>query len=421
MKRLILSLFSVSLLTTAHAQTRQDFEKAINRFQTFLNNEQTDSIYSMLSERGKTMMPIEKAKQAFIGLHKQLGTFKSYEFINQESSLATCKSFFDNGVLTLFVSLNSEMLFENLRFLPYKDKSEVSKSSKTNFTLKTQTGNINGTLEIPDVTSKMPVVLIIAGSGPTDRDCNNALGAKTNAFLMLADSLKKAGIASLRYDKRGVGESAAAAINSGNGTLDELISDASGCIKMLKADPRFSSVYVLGHSEGSLVGMVAANREQANGYISLSGAGRTTDKLIREQLDAQSKEMGAKAGIIMDSIKKGYKVLDVPEELSMLFNPGVQPFLRSCMKYDPIAEIKKLKIPVMIAQGTTDLQIAVKDAELLKKAVPKAKLTLVEGMNHILKQAPADREQNFATYNNPELPLSAGVANAIVSFIKTGK
>ena len=174
---------------------------------------------------------------------------------------------------------------------------------------------------------------------------------------------------------------------------------------------------MVGHSEGSLIGMIAAAKENVAGFISISGMGERMDKVIDKQIRAQSAEMADKAKVISDSIRNGYTAMDIPPLLNNLFHTTVQPYLHSCFQYDPQAEIKKLEIPVLIIQGTTDLQISPEDAELLKKAQPKAKLVLVAGMNHILKQAPANREQNFATYNMPDLPLSSGFVPALVKFI----
>ena len=196
------------------------------------------------------------------------------------------------------------------------------------------------------------------------------------------------------------------------------VDDAEGFIKQLKKDSRFSKVIIAGHSEGSLVGMIAAQKEKVAGFISISGASERVDKVIEQQLHAQSADLEDKATVILDSLKRGLLVKNVDPMLSNLFSPAIQPYMISWLKYEPKQEIKKLTIPVLILQGTTDMQVGVAEARELKKAYPKATLKIIEGMNHPLKQAPADREQNAATYINPKLPLSPGLMTSIVNFIE---
>jgi hypothetical protein len=420
MKRNIL-LVVVMLATSAlGAQTKADLDAMVAKFRIYLNEQQPDSFYQMFSEQAKKSLTPEKAAQVLSGVYQQYGNLSSYELLHEDAGMATYKLTLERTKITLLIGLNKDIKMETFRFLPSKDESatDTVKKEKSNFIYKSPAGNIYGTLALPTGSKKVPVVLIIAGSGPTDRDCNSALGLTSNAFLMLADSLQKAGIASVRYDKRGVGESKAAVKDEASLRFDDYINDAIGIIKMLKEDPRFSGVYVLGHSEGSLIGMIAAGRESVAGYISVAGAGENLGKIAERQYSAQSDELGKKAKVILDSLKKGYTVKDIDPGLKMLFHPSIQPYLRSALRYDPSVEIKKLKIPVVIIQGTNDLQISVADAEMLKKANRKAKLILVDGMNHVLKQAPADREQNFATYNKPELPLSPAFMPGIISFVR---
>jgi pimeloyl-ACP methyl ester carboxylesterase len=236
-------------------------------------------------------------------------------------------------------------------------------------------------------------------------------------YKMLADSLLLHGIASLRYDKRGVGESKAVVKSEASGKFEDLVDDAAGFIKMLKADHRFSKVIVLGHSEGSLIGMIAAGRTKSDAFISVAGPGERIDKIIERQLAAQSPQLAAEATVIFDSLGRGYAVQKPDQELLFLFRPSVQPYLMSWLRYDPREEIKKLAQPVMILQGATDIQVSIQDAQLLKKAKPDAVLKLVAGMNHILKQASADRQKNMATYSMPDLPLDAELVGDIAAFV----
>ena len=287
--------------------------------------------------------------------------------------------------------------------------------------LETPTGKIYGTLQLPEASVKCPVVLMIAGSGPTDRDGNTPLlPGKNDSLKMIALGLAEKGIASARFDKRGVGARAGAMFGKSEADLrfDHYVDDVVAWIELLKSDPRFSGVVVLGHSEGSLIGMAAANKVSGlSGVISVAGAGKPAYELITEQLANEAKEIRDESHAIMEELKKGRAVEEVRPELMSLFRPSVQPYMISWFKYDPAAEIANLEVPVLILQGTTDLQVPVEDAQLLAKAKPDAKLRIFDGMNHVLKEAPLDPQANMAAYSNPELPLAPGFLEEIVSFV----
>lgn len=284
-------------------------------------------------------------------------------------------------------------------------------------TLKTKTGDIAGTLLIPETHKPVPVVLLIAGSGPTNRNGNNSM-MKPNTLKMLADSLYAHDIASLRYDKRGIGASKAAGPSEENIRFGNFIQDAIGWVKFLSDRKEFSSIVIAGHSEGSLIGMVAAQQKKVAKFISLEGAGEPIYKVIRKQLKHQPPFVLQMSEPILDSLEHGKKVDSVPRILYVLFRPSIQPFLISWFHYNPQAEIKKLHKPVLIVQGTTDIQVSMEDAKNLKKADPQAQLVVIDGMNHILKDAPADRAQNIQTYYKSDLPLNIQLVKAVVSFIK---
>jgi alpha/beta superfamily hydrolase len=283
-------------------------------------------------------------------------------------------------------------------------------------TLKTATGEIFGTLTLPiNANKKVPVALIIAGSGPTDRDGNN-MSMKNNSLKMLAEALAKEGIASLRYDKRGIGESRKSGKSELELRFDDYVNDAKGWIELLLSNKQFSKVIVIGHSEGSLIGMISA--EDRASFISIAGAGRSADLILKEQLAAQPKQIKDTCFAIIDSLKSGKTVEKVNPLLFSLFRPSVQPYMISWFKHDPQIEIKNIKKKSLIIQGTKDIQVTLTDAELLNKANPKSKLLVIENMNHIFKIVEGDRQANMATYNNPNLPISQKMVDGIVEFIK---
>lgn len=301
--------------------------------------------------------------------------------------------------------------------------AEVKKDSvfsESEVILKTSTGEIYGTLAIPNNVKTSPVVLIIAGSGPTDRDGNNTFGVNTNTYKMLSESFAKKGISSVRFDKRGIAKSKLAMTSESDVRFETFINDVVAWIALLKSDNRFSKIYILGHSEGSLIGMIATEQTNTSGFISIAGAGRSIDNVLQEQLKTKlPPQLFDDSNKILDSLKTGKIVSNVNPGLVSLYRPSVQPYLISWIKYDPAKEISKLEIPVLIIQGTTDLQVTVNDSKLLSTANTNAKLLIIENMNHVLKESDSDIQKNMATYNNPDLPLMEGLAEDIVNFINS--
>ena len=301
-------------------------------------------------------------------------------------------------------------------------KNTGSLFTESDIVLKTTTGDISGTLTLPEKIKKSPVVIIIAGSGPTDRDGNSPLGVRTDTYKMLAEGFANNGISTLRYDKRGIGKSSAAMVSESELRFETYINDVIDWITLLKHDRRFSKIILLGHSEGSLIGMVAAEKQEVSKYISVAGAGRSADMILQEQLKKQlPAQLLEESNKILDNLRTGKSVAKVNPLFISLYRPSVQPYLISWMKYDPSVEIRKLRIPVLIIQGTTDLQITTDDLKLLSAARPDARLLIIDNMNHVLKESDADRQKNLATYSDPELPLKSGLINQIVDFIKARK
>ena len=284
-------------------------------------------------------------------------------------------------------------------------------------TLHTLTGDLQGTLLVPPSKGKVPVALIIAGSGPTDRNGNNPR-MKNNSLKLLAEALYRNGIATLRYDKRGVGASKQSGLSEEKLRFGMYINDAEGWIDLLARNKKFGSIIVIGHSQGSLIGMVAAQNPAVKKFISLEGAGEPIQAVLRRQLESQPEQVKALALPILDSLENGHEVKKVPPMLYTLFRPSIQPYWMSWFRYDPQKELAKLHKPVLIVQGTTDIQVSQNDAENLKKANPAARLLMIKGMNHILKNAPADRMENIKTYNEPGLPLNKQLVSGVVDFIR---
>jgi uncharacterized protein len=213
---------------------------------------------------------------------------------------------------------------------------------------------LHSTLLLPKDTSKpMPVVLLLSGSGPTDRNGNSPiLPGKNNSLLMLADGLASNGIASLRYDKRGVGESAGAMMAEADLRFETYVDDAVSWCEQLRKDKRFSAVIIAGHSEGSLIGMLAAKRCNADAFISISGAGRVAADILRTQLAGKlPPELAKQSDAILKNLEAGKTTENAPPELAAIYRPSVQPYLISWFRYDPAKSIAELTVPVLIVQA----------------------------------------------------------------------
>ena len=293
--------------------------------------------------------------------------------------------------------------------------STFFQAQEETITLQTSAGNIEGTLLLPSV-EKPTIALIIAGSGPTDRDGNSG-GLKMNYLKMLAEGLYENNIASVRYDKRGIGASVIPGLKEDDLTFSDFISDAELWMEKIMNDSRFGDIVVIGHSEGSLIGMIASQNKKPNKFISIAGPGITMLATIRRQLKDQPPYILSMSEPILEKLEKGQTVDSVPPLLNSLFRQSVQNYLISVSKYDPLVEISKLKCPVMIVQGTTDIQIEVLDAEKLAESNKNSKLLIIEGMNHILKEAPENRLLNIQTYGNPDLKIKEGLVDSISKYI----
>lgn len=417
MKLILLPFIALLIISSAYAQNNIVDQQNTTKFIGFFNAGRTDSLYDLMDDEIKPKLSPATLAVAVGQLKNNLGNLEKSEYFGANQKLNVYIATFNRPGPALYINFNSTNKI--VGFFVDQDKREAAGS----VTIKTTDAVIKGTLSVPDVAAPVPVVLLIAGSGPTDRNGNSELiNGRSNYFLQISDALKQKNIAVLRYDKRAVGQSTTTK-SAAEISFEDMVSDASAIVKMLKADKRFSKVIVAGHSEGSLIGMLTAEQEKADAFISLSGPANSADVALKTQLKTRLPAADyAKATLIIDSIKAGnFAKQKMMPEFNMLFNPTVQPYLHSWMQYDPQKAINKLKIPVLIIQGTNDMQVSVGDAEALKKARPGAQLTLIPGMSHILKAAPADKIQNTATYTMADLPLHPDLIPTLFQFINNIK
>jgi len=288
----------------------------------------------------------------------------------------------------------------------------------TEIALPAQPAPLHGTLLAADAPTAVAVIL--PGSGPTDRDGNSPLGVAASTYRLLAEGLAEQGIATVRIDKRGIAASTAAGPAEADLRFDAYAADARAWAAEAAARAGLPCAWLIGHSEGALVALKAVeNDDKICGLVLLSGAGRPAGAVLREQLENGLPEpLKAQAFAVLSELEAGRTVADTPPALAALFRPSVQPYLISWLPLDPAALLAAYDGPVFIGQGTTDLQIGVTDAQALAAADPKATLKLWDGVNHLLKTAPADRPANMATYADPTLPLAPGVAEDVGAFIR---
>jgi uncharacterized protein len=290
--------------------------------------------------------------------------------------------------------------------------------SETEIVLPAQPAPLYGTMLEPEASTAVAVIL--PGSGPTDRDGNNPLGVSAGTYRLLAEGLAAHRIATVRIDKRGIGQSAAAGPVEADLRFTDYSNDARAWAAEAATRAGRPCAWLIGNSEGALIALkaVEGDADKVCGLILLSGPGRPAGVVVREQLAALPEPMKSQAFAALSELEAGRTAADTPPALAALFRPSIQPYLISFLSLDPAALIAAYDGPVFIGQGTTDIQVSVADAEALAAADPQATLKLWEGVNHVLKTASADRAANLAAYSNPDLPLAPGVVEDVAEFIQ---
>ncbi len=283
--------------------------------------------------------------------------------------------------------------------------------------LPSQPAPLHGTLLTPEGPTRAAAV-IIAGSGPTDRNGDSPLGVRGGVMRQLAEGLAADGIATVRYDKRGIAASSAAGFDESKLRFDDLVADARSWAAEAVARTGRPCAWLIGHSEGALIAQRAAvDNPQVCGLVLLSPVGRKAGDQVREQLEAGLPETIKPAALAaLGDLEAGRTTANIPG-LEALFRPSVQPYLISYLSLDPAALIAAYPGPVLLGTGSHDLQVPATNSDLLLAAQPRAEKVVFEGVNHVLRQAPADRAGNMATYGKADLPLDPAVVPAVSSFI----
>ncbi|MEH6766085.1 MAG: alpha/beta hydrolase [Aequorivita antarctica] len=275
---------------------------------------------------------------------------------------------------------------------------------------------IDGTLMTPGASGKLPLAIIIGDSGPTDRNGNQQM-VVNNSLKFLGEGLYENGIATFRYDKRIVKQMKKRMVTEKNIRFDDFIGDAVAILEYFKKDKRFSKIYFIGHGQGSLVGMVAA-QSGANGFVSIAGAGQEIDDMIVDQLTKEAPGLVDNARTSFDDLRANGVAYNYSDGLASIFRKEIQPFIYTWMQFDPKVEIAKLNIPVLIINGDKDIQVQVSENELLKNAKPDAEYKVIPKMNHIFKEIEGNNLENSKSYNIYNLPVMPELINTVSDFIK---
>ena len=275
-----------------------------------------------------------------------------------------------------------------------------------------------------DAGNGSPTVLIIPGSGPTDRDGNSPLGVKAGPYRQLADALAKKGVSTVRIDKRGMFGSKRAVAGANRVTVADYAKDTHAWISSIRRLTGAKCVWLLGHSEGGLVALTAAQQPKGIcGVIAVATVGRKIGTVLRGQLAANpaNEPYLSAANSAIASLEAGKRIdtASLPPPLRKLFAEDVQSLLIDLFAENPAALAASLKLPLLIVQGDRDIQVTVDDARALAAAQPRARLAILPGVNHVLKIPERDdRAANLAAYADPSMPVAPSAIEAIAGFVR---
>jgi len=275
----------------------------------------------------------------------------------------------------------------------------------------------NDSIKLPGTLSyaktRSPLVIWIHGSGGIDRNGNQGTVVKANYIQLCREALNNEGISFFSYDKRTAQKENLKFLK--NVLFTDFVADAKKVLSHFQKDTRFTKIILIGHSQGSLVAMLAS--KDANGLISIAGPGEPIDETMVKQITKQNAALGGYAAAHFKELKESGIIKTVNPFLISVFAKQNLAFLNSWASYNPIEEIKKIQIPTLLIQGNKDLQVTMEDSALLHKAKMNSELVIIDNMNHVLKEITLDAD-NMKSYYTADFPLAKELTKTIVAFIK---
>lgn len=310
-----------------------------------------------------------------------------------------------------------------LAFLLLFPAGLVVHAQETEVTLEPLSGlQLHGTLRTGLGPRAATAILLLPGSGPTNRDGNSMGGNTPSTLFKLATALSDSGFTTLRIDKRFIGKSrpdSTTALTMEGHRFRHWVEDAARWAEWLHTQPGVERVVIAGHSQGSLVALLAAGEsEKVDGVISLCGAGRPIAQVIKDQMKPQlPTPLFEKLAAKMDSLENGQEVVDSPPLLRALLNKPLQPFLMSWMAEDPCRAVASCQVPVLVVQGGKDLQVKEEEGQLLKSCNERVSYVLIEDLNHPLYAIRGDFNENLGSYSDPKRTLHPQVVKEMIRYL----
>lgn len=286
-----------------------------------------------------------------------------------------------------------------------------------------------GTLLLPlySEIQYVPGVVLVAGSGPTDRDGNNPLvPARIDLLKEVAELLARNGIASLRYDKRGIGQSTprprgSLAEQEAFFAWDNFTGDVGAAhAELLRHDEiKPYATALLGHSEGGLLALAAATAldNKVHGLVLAATPGRTLDGIVRAQVTRDAPALAEPVDRIITAILGTGRVpADLPRELAYLFPPYAGPFLKSLLSFDPVTCLAQIRTACLLVQGGADRQVVpMEDVQPLIDALSArgapGEAVVIPQVSHNLKHVTGPNDPGFTG------PLAPAVSAALLRWL----
>ena len=284
------------------------------------------------------------------------------------------------------------------------------------------------TITVPMISEiqRVPGVVLVAGSGPTDRDGNNPLiPVRVDLLKQIAATLANAGIASLRYDKRGIAGSAVSPQRTFDRALDprerfftwdQFVGDVQAAHAELLRHGEIKpyATALLGHSEGGLLAIaasVAMGRKRPYGLVIASTPGRPLGDIVRQQIARTAPGLSASAERIMTTIREtGQVPTNGPPAFRSIFPDYAGAFLQAAFAFDPAQALAQTDIPCLLLQGAADTQVvAMGDIQPLidtlgKRTAPGEAL-IAPQVSHNLKLLAGPDDPGFAGPLAPSIAL----------------